>query len=65
MSRTFYTYAIFFTALSGILILAQGIIYFLIGPKMMELASTRGWILFSVVVNIINLVAMIAYLRHR
>jgi predicted esterase len=65
MSRTFYSYAIFFTALSGILIFTQSIIYFLIGGQIAELASTRLWILLSLVVNITSWLIMMAYLRYR
>ena len=65
MSRTFYSYAIFFTALSGILILTQGIVYFLIGARFMELGSTRGWILFFMVITTISWFTMLAYFRYR
>ena len=65
MSRTFYSYAIFFTALSGILIFAQSIVYFLIGGRIAELTSTRVWILLSVVVTVTSWLIMIAYFRYR
>jgi dienelactone hydrolase len=65
MSRTFYTYAIFFNALSGTLILVQGIIYFLIGPRFVELASTRWWMFILLVITIISLLITVAYLRYR
>jgi len=65
MSRTFYTYAIFFTALAGILILVQGIIYFLIGSRFMELASTRWWMFILLVITIVSWLITVAYLRYR
>jgi predicted esterase len=65
MSRTFYSYAIFFTALSGVLILAHGILYFLIGTRIMELVSTRGWILFFLIVSVTSWLIMIGYFRYR
>ena len=65
MSRTFYSYAIFFTALAGVLILAQGIVYFLIGSRFMELASTRGWVFLVTAITIVSWLTIIAYLHHR
>lgn len=65
MSRTFYNYAIFFNALSGVLILVQGIIYFLIGSRFMELASTRWWMFTLLVITIVSWLITVAYLRYR
>lgn len=65
MSRTFYSYAIFLTALSGLLILAQSVVYFMIGSRFMELASTRIWVLFMLVLTTISWLIMVAYLRYR
>ena len=65
MSRAFYTYAIFFNALSGTLILAQGIIYFLIGSRFMELASTRGWMFILMIITIVSWLIIVAYSHYR
>lgn len=65
MSRTFYAYAIFFTALSGIIILVQGIAYVLIESHFMELATTRGWIFFFLGISVVSWLIMGAYFRHR
>ena len=65
MSRTFYSYSIFFAALSWILMLTQSIAYFLIGSRFMELSSTRGWMFFFLVITIAAWLTMAAYLRYR
>jgi predicted esterase len=65
MSRTFYAYAIFFTALSGILIFIQSIVYFMIGSRITELASTRGWLILFFVTIAAGWLIMIAYFRYR
>src|SRR5688572_4528429 len=65
MSRTFYTYAIYFAALSGILILVQSIVYFAIGPRIFELATTPASVFLSLGVAAVNWLLMIAYFRFR
>src|SRR5215510_8628497 len=65
MSRTFYSYAIFFAALAGILILGQGIVYFVIGSRIMELASTRPWVFLVLMVTAASWLTMIVYFRYR
>ena len=65
MTRTFYSYAIFFNILSVLLILTQSISYFLIGSRFMELASTRGWLFFSLGIAAVNWFIMVVYFRYR
>lgn len=65
MTRTFYTYAILLSVLSGILIFTQSIAYFLIGARFMELASTQTWIYFFLVTTTTSWLIIVAYLHHR
>jgi predicted esterase len=65
MSRAFYTISILFAALSGVLIVAHGITYFMIGAKIMELSSTRGWIVLILVVTATSWLTIIVYFRYR
>jgi len=47
MTRTFYSYAIFFTALFIIASLFQSIILFTVGRRMIELPSLSGWLIVT------------------
>lgn len=65
MIRTFYSYAIFFTALYIAASLFQSIILFALGSRMYELASLKDWMRFMHVTSLVWSLILVGYYHYR
>jgi pimeloyl-ACP methyl ester carboxylesterase len=65
MTRSFYSYAIFFSALLVVLTFSQGLIYFLLGTRVHELHSLANWFVFISAVALICALMMLKYYHHK
>jgi predicted esterase len=65
MTRSFYSYAIFFTVLLVVLIFSQGIMYFLLGVRVHELPSLANWFVFVSAVALVCSLITLKYYHHK
>src|SRR5688500_6819204 len=65
MTRTFYSYSIFFSCLYIVTTLIQSIAYFLLGGRMIELSSIREWMIFSTAIDVVWSLILLKYYHAR
>jgi poly(3-hydroxybutyrate) depolymerase len=65
MTRTFYSYAIFFTGLYIVTGLLQSIILFLLGRRMYDLGSLSAWMLLAYSISLVWSLILLRYFHHK
>jgi predicted esterase len=65
LSRSFYSYAIFFATLAIAVMLSENTMYVLIGARVTELSAARGWMLTSFGVIAIHSLILIRYYKFK
>jgi pimeloyl-ACP methyl ester carboxylesterase len=65
MSRSFYSYAIFFTALHIIASFSQSILFFQLSGRVTEMHSFKGWLTSSVLITVMWLLIMLKYYHYK
>lgn len=65
MTRNFYSFAIFFTALHIAIALFQSMIFFRLGAGMYDLPSVASWTIFAYLITLAWLLIMLKYYHHK
>lgn len=65
INRSFYSFAIFITALFTAVGLFQAIIYFLLGRQTYSLESFASWYLVANVISLVGTVVLLLYYHHK
>ena len=65
MNRTFYSFAIFISAITAALGLVHAIIFFQIGGQILAMESFGAWYLWSTVLGLASALVLLKYFRHK
>lgn len=65
MTRSFYSYAIFFAGLYIVTAILESIILFVLGPRMYDLGSLPNWLFFAYGISLVWSLILLKYFHYR